>query len=347
MWETFGDTKSSVILARARSGVKLCAISYLLDRINSSDYKTQALVICSSDKVLRKANNYIKSMIEMEKWVVNVIRSEKDFDTEERPILMCTSLYLPSLPLEIFNSLEIIFFFGLDYDYDYTEYISLMECPIYFFLNSPNKVNLSLNYVPNLSLHVLEEIKFTLENTDQYYIPITTAVSKFYILIQIFEELLAQKTLLIVNKNQIGWLSNAMKQFNMSFCRANYLNGAFNTELHLGYYYDLGVHNLLIADYKFGLDLKSKDVELVIVYDKIPSTEYNNVVGGKGYGKRRKIINLFQENDFAYKRELETIYNIEINLLENSITSLFNYLFSLLKFRLSTMYFLTIMLYLI
>ncbi len=335
--------KGKDVIAQAQSGSGKTAtfVIGLLQNLDTTDLKLQALVLAPTRELARELFEVTKSLSLYQKIKVHlctggtaVIQDKKKLKEGNHVVVgtpgrvrdMMNRQYLNTNYLKMLVIDEADEMLGLGFLEQINEIIKMIppDCQICLFSAtiSPDIIKLTKDIMNDPAKILVKKENLTLEGIKQYYISCSTEDNKFENLIEIFGNLDVNQCFIFVNtKDKVEKLAERMseKQFVVSS-----IHGGMEMERRnevMAEFKD-GASRILISTDLLARGIDVQQVGLVINYE-LPTKKENYIhrIGRSGrFGRRGIAINLISNHEAHYMIEIQKWYNTQIDQLPKNLS---------------------------
>jgi superfamily II DNA/RNA helicase len=342
----FMNSKKDLI-AQAQSGTgKTGAFSIgILNNIDSSIQKTQALVINPTHELANQNLNVIKDLSSYMKINVlsvvggtNVRKCQDDLRKEPHVIVGTPGrildmiqkqfLYTKDLKLLIFDEADEILSYGFKENiYNIIQYIPKdTQICIYSATMPPEVLDLTDKFMNQPERILVQKENLTLDGIIQFYINVKVNEWKFETLIDIYDTINVSQCIIYINsKNKLMEINDRLKEKGFP---VECIHGELSGDLRKNIMDDFksGKLRILLSTDLLSRGIDIQQLSLVINYDLPREKEtYIHRIGRSGrYGRKGVSINFVTDRDMDHQNEIQSYYNTKIEEMPQNINDYLN-----------------------
>ena len=342
----FMNSKKDLI-AQAQSGTgKTGAFSIgILNNIDSSIQKTQALVINPTHELANQNMNVIKDLSSYMKINVlsvvggtNVRKCQDDLRKEPHVIVGTPGrildmiqkqfLYTKDLKLLIFDEADEILSYGFKENiYNIIQYIPKdTQICIYSATMPPEVLDLTDKFMNQPERILVQKENLTLDGIIQFYINVKVNEWKFETLIDIYDTINVSQCIIYINsKNKLMEINDRLKEKGFP---VECIHGELSGDLRKNIMDDFksGKLRILLSTDLLSRGIDIQQLSLVINYDLPREKEtYIHRIGRSGrYGRKGVSINFVTDRDMEQQNEIQSYYNTKIEEMPQNINDYLN-----------------------
>ena len=342
----FMNSKKDLI-AQAQSGTgKTGAFSIgILNNIDSSIQKTQALVINPTHELANQNMNVIKDLSSYMKINVlsvvggtNVRKCQDDLRKEPHVIVGTPGrildmiqkqfLYTKDLKLLIFDEADEILSYGFKENiYNIIQYIPKdTQICIYSATMPPEVLDLTDKFMNQPERILVQKENLTLDGIIQFYINVKVNEWKFETLIDIYDTINVSQCIIYINsKNKLMEINDRLKEKGFP---VECIHGELSGDLRKNIMDDFksGKLRILLSTDLLSRGIDIQQLSLVINYDLPREKEtYIHRIGRSGrYGRKGVSINFVTDRDMDHQNEIQSYYNTKIEEMPQNINDYLN-----------------------